>query len=243
MFPSAADIDGNLFSDAHDWPITLSDYTYLIRKLMLYEPEAIFIDLHLGHRDDPGREPFRRYLQSLRSRVQIYLAELAPGPTQPAGKVPPQVAVDPLLNDVIAGRVLAGWDGFGDAYPIALRDQSGTVVLSPAAQLWLSHLQQTVDRTGDFTQRSRDQRNLTWLTNLVGSSGANAVPSPMVVRWGAGLPGTLQDTAQVCGNNRVQAAHYGASGQPWPLWRAMCRLAWHRRPRARETTGARTISN
>lgn len=208
------DVRSGLIGAGKSWPPPLTIYGTLLRKIANHHPDAIFVDLNLGPRDAGDVTHFTTLLDSLRSRVPIYLACIPRDPTDilPAtdgdsptrlsascgtwwGQAPTSGVDNPSAQD-LTRRIFVSWPRQGMSYPLCVNGYADdrSAVLAPDAEAnrgW--HLtpaarlwRATLAR---HTDDARAQKTLAWLDQQCPGAAQPEFHSPaLTVLWGATIP-------------------------------------------------------
>ncbi|MGC7838268.1 CHASE2 domain-containing protein [Pseudomonas wayambapalatensis] len=151
------------------WPLPYNEQSKLFKRLLAYEPAAVFVDLLYSHdhsREIPGQPPrmesqllanvFERYRQQ---DIPLYVADTGlPRASEGAVNTLPRLAE-------VSTPALVSWSDFGNQYPLAVKTPLGTLE-TPALRLY------------------RDYCRHQACTDLPADPASAAELAPMTVQWG-----------------------------------------------------------
>ena len=184
--------DAYLLRNNTYWPMPYSEQSKLFKRLLAYQPAALFIDLLYSHdhsRGDPRQGS--QLLANVFARYQHQGIPLFLANTGQARSEDGQINVLPHFAKV-SSPALVTWSGYGDRYPLSSQALEGYLE-TPALQLYRRYCQKHA------------------CPELPASAADSAQLPPMAVQWGLDLapqqaqiadishcttPGTLHQLAQ-----------------------------------------------
>ncbi|MGF6693966.1 CHASE2 domain-containing sensor protein [Metapseudomonas resinovorans] len=160
--------DAYLLRNKTYWPMPYSEQSKLFKRLLAYQPAALFIDLLYSHdhsRGDPRQGS--QLLANVFSRYQHQSIPLLLANTgQPRGE-DGQINVLPRFASV-SSPALVTWSGYGDRYPLAVQTPVGSME-TPALQLYRHYCREHACKT------------------LPASAEESVQAPPIAVQWGLDL--------------------------------------------------------
>ena len=150
------------------WPMPYSEQSKLFKRLLAYQPAAVFVDLIYSHdhsRALPGQPPqmesqflanvFERYRQQ---GIALFLADTGPPHDQNGVSTLARLAA-------VGTPALVTWSGFANQYPLAVNTPAGAME-TPALRLYREYCRQH-----ECSRLPADARQA-------------AALAPMTVQWG-----------------------------------------------------------
>jgi len=122
--------DQALLNQGLGWPLAYDEYARLLRRLLSYQPKAVFVDILFSQRrtHSGGTQGLQRVLKSYEQRgVPLFLADYRDDDGR--SWVLPEIASQAILAPV-------NWSGFGNRYPLVLQVRHDGSPFTPAAQLY-----------------------------------------------------------------------------------------------------------
>lgn len=160
------------------WPMPYSEQSKLFKRLLAYQPAALFIDLLYSHdhsRGDPRQGS--QLLANVFSRYQYQGIPLLLANTGQARGEDGHINALPHLANV-SSPALVTWSGYGDRYPLAAQTPLGALE-TPALQLY------------------RHYCKVHACKGVPASAAESAQAPPMAVQWGIVLSSQQAQIADI----------------------------------------------